>query len=244
MKKMIGTFFETGSSTVIECYARTGMDFFIIDTEHGYFTEDSVVEYIRSAENTGILPYVRIGDIRRPYILRMADIGARGLIIPNIKTAEQVKEVISYAKFAPIGNRGFCPTRSSGWRYDAWAQDDEKYMSECNKRLKVIPQCETKEALDNIEEIAALDGVDGIFIGPCDLSIALGIPMEFNSPILEKGIEKVIDACCKYGKESYIFAGDIDTAKKWMAKGFTGVACGLDAAVIIEAYKKIVDELR
>lgn len=243
-KKLIGTFFETASSAVIECLGRTGLDFVIIDTEHGYFTEDTVVDYIRSAENVGILPYVRIGDIRRPYILRMADIGARGLIVPNIKTPEQVKEVVSYAKFAPVGDRGFCPTRISGWGADDWAQDNGEYMAECNRRLKVIPQCETKEAFENIEEIAAIKGVDGIFIGPCDLSISLGVPLQFDSPVLLDAIEKILAVCKKYGKESYIFCGDTQTADTRLKQGFDAVACGLDTSVITAAYKQITDILR
>lgn len=243
-KKLIGTFFETASSAVIECLGRTGMDYVIIDTEHGYFTEDSVVDYIRSAENVGILPYVRIGDFRRPYVLRMADIGARGLIIPNIRTPEQVKEIVSYAKFAPIGDRGFCPTRISGWGADQWAADNNNYMEECNRRLKVIPQCETKEAFENIEEIASIEGVDGIFIGPCDLSISLGVPLQFDSPVLLDAIEKILNTCKKYGKESYIFCGDKETAAVRLEQGFDAVACGLDASVFTAAYKDIVESLR
>ena len=220
------------------------MDYVIIDTEHGYFTEDSVVDYIRSAENVGILPYVRIGDFRRPYVLRMADIGARGLIIPNIKTPEQVKEIVSYAKFAPIGDRGFCPTRISGWGADQWAADNNNYMEECNRRLKVIPQCETKEAFENIEEIASIEGVDGIFVGPCDLSISLGVPLQFDSPVLLDAIEKILNTCKKYGKESYIFCGDKETAAVRLEQGFDAVACGLDASVLTAAYKDIVESLR
>lgn len=172
----IGTFFELGSSSAIECLSRTGLDYIIIDTEHGYATEDSVVEYIRAAENSGLLPYVRIGDIRRPYVLRMLDIGARALIVPNIRSVEEVKALVSSAKFPPIGNRGYCPTRTTAWGMDDWSKDVFSYMAECNRRVKLIPQCETAEALECIEEIVALDGVDGIFVGPCDLSISLGVP--------------------------------------------------------------------
>lgn len=234
----IGTFFETGGCGAMECLTRTGIDYVIIDTEHGCFSEESTADYIRTAENGGLLPYVRIGDVRRPYVLRMLDIGARGLIVPNITTVEQVKELVTYAKFAPIGKRGYCPTRTIGWGADDWAQDAEQYMEECNRRCKVIPQCETKEALDCIEEIVALEGVDGIFVGPCDLSIALGIPLQMDSPVLIAAIEHILEVCKKYGKQSIIFAGTPEKARYWFKKGFDSVTYSLDAAVFINAYKK------
>ena len=197
---------------------------------------------IRAADRHVRTPYVRIGDIRRPCVLRMLDIGARGLIIPNIRTLQQVEEVVEYAKFPPLGNRGYCPNRTCGWGADAWAQDVESYMAECNRRCKVIPQCETKEALEQIEEITALPGVDGIFVGPCDLSIALGIPLQFDSPVLARAIERILAVCQNAGKESYIFAGNMADAVKWSRKGFDCIAYSLDASVFIQAFSTLVDE--
>ena len=176
-KKTIGTFFELGGRGVMESLTRAGLDYVIIDTEHGCLSEETTADMILAAERGGLLPYVRIGDIRRPYVLRMLDIGARGLIVPNIRSVEEVKQLVSAAKFPPVGNRGYCPTRTTGWGADDWSKDVMGYMAECNRRCKVIPQCETAEALEQIEEIAALPGVDGVFVGPCDLSIALGIPL-------------------------------------------------------------------
>ena len=124
----IGTFLELGSTQAVECLGRTGLDYIVIDTEHNCYSAESVGAYIRAAENTGLLPYVRIGDIRRPYVLRMLDLGARGLIVPNITSADQVRELVTYAKFPPVGRRGleikgrsrrrraFWPSRrGSGW---------------------------------------------------------------------------------------------------------------------------------
>ena len=175
----IGSFFELGSCNAIECLARTGLDYIVIDFEHGCFSDESAANYIRAAENTGLIPYVRISDTRRASVLRMLDIGARGLIVPNITSMEQVCELVSHGKFPPVGNRGYCPTRTSGWGQDKWSKEIHSYMAECNQRCLMIPQCETKEALEQIEEIAALEGVDGIFVGPCDLSISLGSPWKW-----------------------------------------------------------------
>ena len=239
-----GTFFELGGRGAMESLSRTGLDYVIIDTEHGCLSEESTADAILAAERGGLLPYVRIGDIRRPYVLRMLDIGARGLIVPQIHSADEVRELISYAKFPPLGQRGYCPNRTTGWGADAWSKDVLAYMDECNRRCKLIPQCETRGALAQIEEIAALPGVDGIFVGPCDLSIDLGVPLEFDNPILIHAIERILKACQTSGKESYIFAGNMADALRWARRGFDSVTYSLDAAVFIGAFQSLVSQFR
>ena len=193
-RKRFGTFFELGGRGAMEALCHTGLDFVIIDTEHGCFSEETAADMILAAERGGLLPFVRIGDVRRPYVLRMLDIGARGLIVPNIRSVEEVQTLVRHAKFPPLGNRGYCPNRTTGWGSDNTAADPIAYMQDCNERCRVIPQCETREALEQIEQIAALPGVDGIFVGPCDLSIALGIPLQFSNPVLVNACERILDA--------------------------------------------------
>ena len=241
-KTTFGTFFELGGRGAMESLSRTGLDYVIIDTEHGCLSEESTADLILAAERGGLLPYVRIGDTRRPYVLRMLDIGARGLIVPNIRSVDQVKEIITHAKFPPIGNRGYCPNRTTGWGADDWSKDVFSYMEECNRRCRLIPQCETKEALEQIEEIAALPGVDGIFVGPCDLSIDLGIPLQFDNPILLSAIERILQACQDSGKESVIFAAGMKDAVRWARKGFDSIAYSLDASVFIQAYQNLISQ--
>lgn len=243
-KKTLGTFFELGGCGVMEALTRTGLDYVIIDTEHGPFSVETTAEYIRAAENGGLLPYVRIGSVQRPYVLRMLDIGARGLIVPNITGLEQVRELVRFAKFPPVGQRGYCPTRTSVWGADDWARDALEYMAECNRRVSVFPQCETAEALEQVEDIAALEGVDGIFVGPCDLSIALGVPLEMDSPKLLGAIDRVLGACRKYGKRSMIFAGTPEKAREMFRKGFDSVAYSLDAAILVNAVRSQADACR
>ena len=242
--RSFGTFFELGGRGAMESLTRTGLDYVIIDTEHGCFSEETTADLILAAEKGGLLPFVRIGDIRRPYVLRMLDIGARGLIVPNIRTLKQVQKLIDCCKFPPLGRRGYCPNRTSGWGADEWSKDVFGYMDACNRRCKLIPQCETREALEQIEQIAALPGVDGIFIGPCDLSIALGIPLQFDSPILLAACERVLRACRDNGIEAYIFAGNMADAVKWAKKGFDSVTYSLDASVLIGAYRELADSFR
>ena len=241
-KTTIGTFFELGGRGAMESLSYTGLDYVIIDTEHGCFSEESTADYILAAEKGGLLPYVRIGDIRRPCVLRMLDVGARGLIVPNIRSVDQVRELVIHAKFPPVGNRGYCPNRTSGWGSDSWSKDVFSYMEECNRRCRLIPQCETKEALEQIEEIATIPGVDGIFVGPCDLSIDLGIPLQFDNPVLVSAVERILKACKENNKESLIFAGSMNDALKWVGKGFDSIAYSLDTSVFIQAYQALVEQ--
>lgn len=111
-------------------------------------------------------------------MLRLLDVGAQGVVVPCVETVEEVRELVRYAKFAPLGNRGFCPTRDGGWGHAAHAVSISGYMETSNRETLLLPQCETVGCLEHIEEITAMDGVDGIFVGPFDLSIALGHPGE------------------------------------------------------------------
>ena len=241
-KPTFGTFFELGGRGAMEALTRAGLDYVIIDTEHVCLSVETTADMIVAAEAGGLTPFVRIGDISRPSVLRMLDIGARGLIVPNIRSADEVRQLVEHAKFPPLGNRGYCPNRCSGWGADDWAKDAFAYTDECNRRCRLIPQCETREALEQIEEIAAIPGVDGIFIGPCDLSIALGIPLQFDNPLLLSACERVLRACKQNGIESYIFAGNMADARKWAAMGFDSVTYSLDAAVLIGAFRELVEQ--
>lgn len=240
-KQTLGTFVEMGGRGGIECLARGGFDFLILDAEHGPFSIESIGQHIDTAELNNITALVRISEVSRSNILRTLDVGAKGIIIPYIESVDQVKEVIKHAKFSPLGQRGYCPTKSSCWGVDKWAEDGRKYMKLCNEETLVLPQCETLGAYENIEEILALEGVDGIFIGPLDLSIALGVPFELESPILQKAIRDVLMACKKANKLSFIFSSNPDKAKAYFTMGFDAVAYSLDASIFVNACKQAVD---
>jgi 4-hydroxy-2-oxoheptanedioate aldolase len=242
-KNVVGTFFEIGGTAAIECLGLTGLDFMVIDTEHGPFDVESAMEYIRVAELHGITPLVRTKNHQRASILKMLDVGAKGLIIPNIHTIEEVKEIVEYGKYAPVGNRGFFMGRTAGYGYNIIAKDVPGYFNTCNRETMLIPQCETVGCLENIETIAAMAGVDGIFVGPFDLSISMGIPAQFDHPDFKAALKRIVNACKAAGVPAFIFAGNADGAKVHFANGFEGVAINTDASVYIQAYKSILDDL-
>lgn len=163
-RQPLGMFIESCSSYVVEATGQTGLDYIILDNEHSPIDAETSAELIRAAELAGLTPFCRVREISRSSVLKLLDVGAQGLIVPNVKTAEEVKNLVKWAKYAPIGERGFCPSRKDGfgWRLKLSVAET---MALFNREVLLIPQCETAEALAQIEEIAALPGVDGIFIG-------------------------------------------------------------------------------
>ena len=235
----IGTFFDTASVSLMECLGRTGLDFAIIDNEHSPIEAETTAALVRAAELSGICPLARVREISRPAVL---DVGVQGLIVPNVKTLEQVQELVNYAKYYPIGQRGFCPSRKDGWGFDGLGSVPET-MRHFNGETLLFPQCETAEALDIIEDICAVDGVDGIFVGPFDLSIALGHPGEFNAPVVHDAILRVQAACKRSGKLSIIFTGSAAASRQRFAEGFDSVTMGMDSLFYVEMYKNLVADV-
>lgn len=242
-EKPIGMFFDTASEYIMECLGRTGLDFVIIDNEHSPIEAETSARLIRIAELSGLTPLCRVRDSSRPAILKLLDVGAQGLIIPNVHTVEQVRDIISYARYYPIGQRGFCPSRKDGWGFDGLGSVPET-MEHFNRETLIIPQCETVGALEHIEEIAAIDGVDGIFVGPFDLSISMGIPGDFANPVFQAALTRIINACRAAGKWCIFFTGSVEGVADGFARGFDGMAYSLDAAVFIEAVKERVERAR
>lgn len=244
-EKPIGTFFELGSPSVVEALGRSGLDFVILDNEHGPFEAESSRDFARAAENSGITALARVREVSRPAILKLLDVGVQGLIIPDVHTVEQVQQIIAYGKYYPIGQRGFCPSRKDGWGYDAMAQQPvPDQMAYWNEQTLIIPQCETVGALEKIEEIVALEGVDGIFIGPFDLSISMGIPGQFDHPDFVDALKRVQKACKDAGKFCMIFAGSAAAVAERLRQGYDSVAYSLDAAVLIAAFQRDIAEIR
>ncbi len=117
-------------------------------------------------------------------------------------------------------------------------------MAQSNERLLVLPQCETAECLENIEKVVAMDGIDGIFIGPFDPSISLGLPGDFENPVFLSAVDRILAACKAAGKYCLIFSTSTEKAREYLAQGFDGVAHNTDFTVFTEAFRSVVSEIR
>lgn len=241
----LGTFFNVGDCACMECLGYTGLDFVIIDTEHGPYDTEHAMELIRTAEHAGLAPVVRIADVTHKEIQRAADCGAVGIIVPCLNTMEEFTKLVDLAKYPPLGNRGFIKGRGAGFGNLPWSGGTlEEYMAASNEKLMVIPQCETKASLEIIEQVAALEGVDGVFIGPFDLSISLGIPGQFDHPGFCAALERIQAAFRAAGKPVYIFVMTAADVKRRLAQGYDGVALNLTGNILIEAYRTMVDAIK
>lgn len=239
----LGTFVAMGSPLAVESLRYTGLDYVIVDTEHTPAAIESAALQIQAAQGAGLTALARANEISRTAVLRLLDVGAQGVVVPCVETVDQVRELISYAKFTPLGNRGFCPTRDGGWGYAPEAASIPAYMERCNRETLLLPQCETAGCLEHIEEICALDGVDGIFLGPFDLSIALGHPGEFDAPEVHDAILRVQAACRRHGKLSMIFTGDAASSRRRFAEGYDSVTMGMDTLFYVGMYKQLAEDV-
>ena len=242
---VFGTFAELGGANSVEALGASGIDFVLIDNEHNPAEAESAAEMIRACEKTGVTALCRVREISRPAVLKLLDAGAGGGIVPCVENADQVRELVDYAKYAPVGKRGFCPSRKDGWGFTypgtLSVADQMKYW---NHETLLIPQCETVGCLEHIEEITAIEGVDGIMIGPFDLSIAMGIPGQWENPDFKAAIARILKACKDAGKYAMVFTPTTDNVKDYYAQGFDIVCYSLDAAVLIAAYRRILEEIK
>lgn len=240
---IIGTVSHLGSGTVIECLALAGLDFAVIDTEHGMFSYQDTLNYVRAAEAMGIVPVVRVPDYTRPSLHRMINLGAKGIIVPCIETVEEIRLLVEQAKYYPQGRHCFPYSRNSQWSQRSAGRLTE-FFAEANDEVLIIPQCETVGCLNHIEEIVAIDGIDGIFFGPYDLSTDMGIPGQFEHPDFLKARSRILDACKNAGKLAVVFSPSLEAAKKNLSDGFGGTALCMDTVVFTNAFKAMTSELR
>ncbi|MBR2067805.1 MAG: hypothetical protein IJ875_06065 [Solobacterium sp.] len=244
-EKVLGTFIWMGGASTVEALGYTDIDFVIVDNEHGPFGVESTQEMFRVADLSDMTACVRITDITRTNVLKQLDIGAEAIIVPDIKTVKEIKDLIRYAKYYPMGERGVAFARKAGYGYADFTQHGlQEYFDTCNEETLLIPQCETKECAENIEEIVALDGVDGIFIGPYDLSASLGAPGDFDSPLFQETFHHVCDVVKKAGKCLMIFTFSKEEAKKYFDMGANAVVYSSDVNIMVDAFKEHIKEIK
>jgi 4-hydroxy-2-oxoheptanedioate aldolase len=242
---MIGAFFDSGTVVSAEVLGQLGFDFIVIDSEHCQYDFAEVEAYIRAAECRNLLPIVRVVDCSRNYILKMLDLGAMGLFLPFIKTADDVRRVIQFGKYPPQGERGLGHAHKVGYGLDPIVNTgrQEDYLEWANENTLIIPQCETAEAVKNIEEILTVKGVAGIFIGPYDLSISMGIPLQFDNPKFIAAVRYVQESCNKAGRFVLTMGMTPEDAKQKFDAGFDGVLA-TDTSFLVRAAKSYIDSIK
>ncbi|MBR2530786.1 MAG: hypothetical protein IKE35_07165 [Lachnospiraceae bacterium] len=243
-KPAIGTFHHLNSSQFIDAVSYTGLDWIVIDMEHTALATDEMDKLVALAEARGMSPVVRVNSVERSAILKALDAGAHALMVPCIKTMEQIHQIIEWGKFKPLGDRGFCPTRDCGYGMADNYKSMTEYLEWANENTILMPQCETKECVEIIDEVTATEGIDAIFIGPMDLSVSLGVPGDFTNPIFLDAIAKILAACKKNNVMCTILAGSIEQARAYLEQGYDGIAYNVDLMIVQNAFKDIVNGIK
>jgi len=218
--------------SVIQIMKNAGMDFIIIDNEHGMFSNESVSALCRYAVALNLTPIVRVADLTYSLIAQSLDGGAQGLVFPRIYTAEQVKTVVSWSRYPPLGVRG-----SAMWRnYSRWQGGPvQQAMNTHNKETLLLFQIETKEAMDNLDEILAVKGCDGVLVGPNDLSINLGVPDDWDGPVMQTALQRIVDGCRKHAVISGIHISDSPQSVQYHKMGYQLLSANSETGFIAGA---------
>jgi 4-hydroxy-2-oxoheptanedioate aldolase len=235
----LATFSIIPSVEVVELIGLAGFDGVILDIEHGAHQSEALGALILAAKARGIHPLVRVRSSEPTGIAAALDAGATGVIVPQIGSAAEAQRAVRAARFAPDGNRGANPyVRAADYSGRA------EWFAEANRDVAVLLMVEGEGGVRELPEILETPALDGIFIGPMDLSHALGVPGEMAHPKVVSTIEGVIDACKARDMTTGIYAGTTEAARRWIGRGVTLVAAGVDTHHLLLGLKRVVGEVR
>ena len=235
-----GCWLNLGSSLTAEIVGLAGFDWVLIDLEHGAGSDKDILFQLQALESTPTATIVRVESADHARISRALDMGADGVMCPKIKTVEDAKAVIKGMYYPPFGNRGVAKmVRATGFGINF-----DQYYAESKENILGVIQIETVESLNHLDEIAALDGVDVLFIGPADLSMELGIFGQFNNPIFLEAVTNIVAAADKAGKATGILFFNPDDYKKYHDMGIRFIACGADATFVADGARAMAKKLR
>jgi 2-keto-3-deoxy-L-rhamnonate aldolase RhmA len=225
---LIGAWISTGSDVVTEIVGQAAFDWLLLDREHGPGDYDDLRHQLQALSGSKAAPIVRVVCNEPAHFKRSLDLGAAGIMVPWVNSVADAQAAVAAMRYPPQGIRGV----SGSVRAAAYGNGFADYFARANDNLLTIVQIETAEALDRAEEIAAIDGVDVLFIGPADLSLALGIPGQLDNPHFQAACQKIVHSCAKHDKQAGILLKDRRRVENAIAEGFRFVAIGLDSSFL------------
>lgn len=235
-----GCWINLGSLVSAEIIGQAGFDWVLIDLEHGAGDLATMYQQLQVLQHSESTVLVRTDDPSRSKVQRILDAGAQGIMFPQFQQPREVELAVSAMYYPPKGTRGMAKmVRSTG--FGAHADD---YIANLEKRLINIIQIETLEAVRNIKAIAAVDGVDVLFVGPNDLSLALGVFGQLHHSLYQDAMRAVADAATKNGKIPGVLLQDVDEYDMYAPLGYRFFACGADATFVKNGARDMVGQLR
>lgn len=237
---LCGTFLNLGSPLTVEIAGLAGFDWVLIDHEHGPGGEDTLLHQLHAAAATPAFPVVRIAQNETVRFKRALDMGASGVMAPYVSTAAEARAAVAAMRYPPHGIRGVAKFN----RGAEFGGDFEEYYLHGHERLLTVLQIETPEAVANIEEIAAVDGADVLFVGPTDLSYNMGIRDQLEHPKFVEVLKRVSAAAQKHGKAAGILIHIPALVPKVRELGYTFTALGSDGGAVRNGLLSLVQTLR
>jgi 2-dehydro-3-deoxyglucarate aldolase/4-hydroxy-2-oxoheptanedioate aldolase len=221
---------EAQSVGTIKAVAHAGHDYVWLDTEHSATSWKTIEIMAQYALAIGITPLVRVTDLDYALIARALDTGAHGVIVPRVESAAAVEEVISYAKYPPVGRRG-----AGGWARNSYTPIPVgPYLEEANNETMVVIQVEHPRAVEALSDFVKVPGVDVLCVGPQDLSINLGVPGQFDSPIFQETMKEIVTVATGAGIPVGMVSKDAASFKHWVEMGYRFLAVNSDGGYITQ----------
>lgn len=234
---LVGVFVSIESPTTTELLAVAGVDYVMIDGEHNPIGPAEAVEMIRAGEARGVPVMARIGENTPQVIAKYLDAGVLGVMTPMVNSAEEARRVVEAVKYPPVGKRGLAGVRANDFG------TSPEYVERANEATVVMVQIETTEGIERAEEIINTDGVDAVFLGPSDISVALGVPGQAKHPTVLETIERLTEKVVAAGRTAGTIARTPEDYGYWRDRGvqlFLNGANGL----LLGAAKAYVDGAR
>lgn len=237
-ERLLGTMVTLPSAATAEILAGVGFDWLFIDAEHGPLETADILGILQAVGDKAAC-VVRVSAPDEVSIKKALDLGAQGIIAPQVNTAEQAADVVRFARYAPAGARGVGLARAHGYglRFG-------EYIDAANERVAVIVQAEDARAVANIEGIVRVEGVDAVMLGPYDLSASLGRMGRIDDPDVVDAIARVTDACVDVGMPLGYFGVDAAAVRPYVERGYTLIVAGVDTLLLGTAAKGLLEDLR
>jgi 4-hydroxy-2-oxoheptanedioate aldolase len=234
-----GCWLNLGTSITAEIVGLAGFDWVLIDLEHGSGTEKDVLYQLQALQHTPTAPIIRVESNQKQRIHRVLDMGAEGVMCPRITSVEEALDVVNGLHYPPHGKRGVAKMiRATGF-----GKNFNDYYRDASDNILGIVQIETVEVLDHLDAIAALDGIDVLFIGPSDLTMALGIFGQFDHALYQDALRATVNAAEKAGKATGILLFNPDDYQTYRNLGIRFIACGSDATFVAEGARNMANKL-
>lgn len=221
--------------------AAAGLDFFFVDTEHCTASPAQIQALCRSGRGAGISPFVRVTQNEPDLISRALDVGATGVIVPRVHDGQQARAALDVMKFPPLGHRGY---GLRGIVSDFAALPAKQGIESANRETLSVLMIESKDGLENVEEIARTPELDVLFVGPYDLTLSLGIIEEFENPVFWKALERIIAAASSAGVAVGLQSGDMEIVTRARTMGARFLIYGSDTGMLFAGYKDAMGRLK